>query len=242
MAAAHLMGEGLAEKTGVDPKTVQRWLAGRVPHQRYRWAVARVLGRDETYLWPEGAREAGRSAAVELVAFYAHRSDVPPDFWWARLQAAQHQMDLLAYAALFLPEQHIRLINLLSRKASAGCRVRILLGDPEGRNVRQRGVEERFGEGIASRVRVALRHYEPLHGSDGIQIRLHDTTLYNSIYRFDDTMLVNSHVYGTNAYSAPVLHLQRSEPGGLFDTFADSFEAVWELARPFVQLKEQPGG
>jgi hypothetical protein len=28
------------------------------------------------------------------------------------------------------------------------------------------------------------------------QIRLHDTPLYNSIYRFDDELLVNTHVYG----------------------------------------------
>ena len=33
-----------------------------------------------------------------------------------------------------------------------------------------------------------------------MSIHLHDTTLYNSIYRFDDELLVNTHVWGWNAY------------------------------------------
>ena len=63
-------------------------------------------------------------------------------------------------------------------------------------------------------------------------MRVHGTTLYNSIYRFDTTMLVNAHVYGCNAYSAPVLQLRRRVKGGLFDTYLESFESVWALSRP----------
>jgi len=74
--------------------------------------------------------------------------------------------------------------------------------------------------------------YQPLAISGGAQIRVHGTTLYNSIYRFDDTMLVNTHVYGCNAYSAPVLHLRHIVKGGLFDTYLESFESVWALSTP----------
>lgn len=65
-----------------------------------------------------------------------------------------------------------------------------------------------------------------------IGFRLHDSTLYNSIYRADDEMLVNPHVYGIGAYMAPVLHLRRLPGGGLFDTYANSIDHTWENARP----------
>ena len=32
--------EAVSSKTGVDPKTVQRWLDGRVPYARHRWAIS----------------------------------------------------------------------------------------------------------------------------------------------------------------------------------------------------------
>jgi hypothetical protein len=63
-----------------------------------------------------------------------------------------------------------------------------------------------------------------------VAIRLHDTTLYNSIYRFDDEMLVNAHLYATNAYAAPVFHLRRLDGGELFANYAQSFESVWQCS------------
>lgn len=70
---------------------------------------------------------------------------------------------------------------------------------------------------------------------EGPTFRLHDTVLYNSIYRADDEMLVNTHVYGIGAYMAPVLHLRRLPGGGLFDTFANSVRQTWEGARSVTE-------
>lgn len=75
-------------------------------------------------------------------------------------------------------------------------------------------------------------HYRPLVGTPGIEVRSHGTTLYNSLYRADDQQLVNAHVWGVNAYAAPVWHLRRHETGGMFDTYAESFDAVWTTATP----------
>src|SRR2546430_16781867 len=44
--------EAVAEHARVDPKTVQRLIAGRVPHGRHRWTVAAPLQADADYLWP----------------------------------------------------------------------------------------------------------------------------------------------------------------------------------------------
>lgn len=53
MLRAHLNPAALAEAVGVDVKTVTRWLAGRIPHQRARLAVADALGETEADLWPQ---------------------------------------------------------------------------------------------------------------------------------------------------------------------------------------------
>lgn len=146
-------------------------------------------------------------------------------------QASEH-IDVLVYAAVFLHEAYPRLNDLLRERAADGCSVRIALGDPASENVRQRGAEERFGHGIESRCRLALMHYRPLTGVPGIEVRTHTTTLYNSLYRADDQMLVNAHVWGVNAYGAPVWQLRRNGAGGVFDTYAESFDAVWATATP----------
>ena len=44
--------------------------------------------------------------------------------------------------------------------------------------------------------------------------------------------MANTHVWGRNAFAAPVLHVQRLTKDGLFDAYASSFEAVWHQARP----------
>ena len=48
-----LTPSALGEELGVDHKTVERWIAGRVPYRKYRYDVASRLGVDEAYLWPD---------------------------------------------------------------------------------------------------------------------------------------------------------------------------------------------
>jgi transcriptional regulator with XRE-family HTH domain len=46
----------IARKVGVDPKSVQRWITrGVVPHPRHRWKTCKILGHDESVLWPDAA-------------------------------------------------------------------------------------------------------------------------------------------------------------------------------------------
>ena len=85
---------------------------------------------------------------------------------------------------------------------------------------------------MPAKVRNALAFYRPLAGHDGIEMRLHATTLYSSIYRFDDEMLVNPHVYGLPAAHLPVLHLRRTPAGRLFGTYAECFRRIWADAVP----------
>jgi hypothetical protein len=92
----------------------------------------------------------------------------------------------------------------------------------------QRSIDEGIGEHtIAAKIDHALAFFSGLADAPGVEIRTHGAVLYNSIYRFDDEMIVNPHVYGKVAPHAPALHLRRLSAGDLFTTYEDSFTAVW---------------
>ncbi|MFJ3631953.1 XRE family transcriptional regulator [Streptomyces sp. NPDC090112] len=234
MASGGWTHASLASATGVDPKSVERWVnLGRTPRRATALLAAETLGEDVHALWPALRQaRAARAVSPELVALYDQRADLPVSVFVDLLMTARERIDLLVYAAVFLHEAYPRLNDLLRERAADGCTVRIAIGDADSENVRQRGQEERFGHGIETRCRLALMHYRPLADVPGIELRTHSTTLYNSLYRADGEVLVNAHVWGVNAYGAPVWHLRRHEAGGMFDTYADSFNAVWETARP----------
>ncbi|MEV0282192.1 helix-turn-helix domain-containing protein [Streptomyces sp. NPDC050610] len=224
----------LAGRAGVDPKTVERWVnLGRTPRRTTALDAAETLGEDVHALWPQLRQaRAARAVSPELVAPYDQRADVPASAFVELFAQARRQIDVLVYAAVFLHEAYPRLNVLLRERAAEGCTVRIAVGDASSANIHQRGQEERFGHGIESRCRLALMHYLPLADAPGIELRTHGTTLYNSLYRADDQVLVNAHVWGVNAYATPMWHLRRSGDGGMFGTYAESFDAVWETARP----------
>ena len=79
---ARLREDDVAARLGVDPKTVRRWLNGRVPYPHNRVAIAELVGADEGELWPEaGGPLAARSRPEELGTVYPHRWAVPREVW-----------------------------------------------------------------------------------------------------------------------------------------------------------------
>lgn len=162
----------------------------------------------------------------DVVRVYPSRTAVPADLWRTLFADATHQVDVLVIAGLFLPDGHADFTHVLRRKGESGVKIRYALGDPESPAVSLRGDEEGIGDGLAARTRITLTYLAALRDAPGVDLRLHRTTLYNSIYRFDGEMLVNIHVYGAPAAHSPVLHLH-ARSGGLFDHYAASFERVW---------------
>ena len=227
--------EHVAKATTVDPKTVERWITqGRTPYPRHRRTIAALVRESETYLWPD-AIAPERKAEIggsELVKLYPHRYDMPADMWEHLIDAAETHIEFLNYSGMFLTDNPA-LIKKLQTKAEAGVKVRILLGDPASRAVARRSDEEGIGKATqAAKVRNALAFFKPLDSVANVSVRCHGTTLYNSIYRFDDDMLVNTHVYGFMAAHAPLMHLRRLAGGDLFETYSESFDNVWNTAKP----------
>lgn len=132
----------------------------------------------------------------------------------------------------FLPEDHSRLDRLLIEKATAGCSVRISLANPDSPYVAERDEEEGLGGTLPDRIRTTVDHFEPLFGVEGIDLRFHQTRMYNSVFRGDDEMFVTPHLYALKGYRAPLLHIRRSTDDGVFDGFAAHFERVWAVAEP----------
>ncbi|WHT21183.1 DUF5919 domain-containing protein [Crossiella sp. CA-258035] len=168
----------------------------------------------------------------EIVSTYPHRNAIPSELWDRLTANATGHVEVLVHAALFLTERPT-FVRSLATKAAKGAKIRLLFGDPASPEVALRSDEEGLGaETLGGRIRNALAFYRPLQGVDGVEIRFHRTTLYNSIFRFDHEMIVNTHVYGFQGAHAPALHLRSQPTQGLFDIYAESFETVWNLSTP----------
>jgi transcriptional regulator with XRE-family HTH domain len=229
LVRAGLREDDVAAQLGVDPKTVRRWLSGRVPYPSSRAALANLVGADEVDLWPNaGGPLTSRTRPDELAAVYPHRWVIPRDVWKRLFESAEHEISILAYSALFLAED-AGMLAIIADKARSGVRVRLALGDPDSAAVAQRGQEEGIGNAMPAKVRNALTLYRAALKVENVEIRLHNTVLYNSIYRADKQLFVNQHAFGLPAAHAPVLCYRPSENVDMVTAYLDSFERVWAI-------------
>jgi hypothetical protein len=221
----------VAARLNVDPKTVERWLSGRLPYPRHRAALVALTGWAPRDLWPGiDALDQAAPDTGDILMTYAQRCSVPSETWRKLFAGAEEEIGILAYSGLFLAED-AGVLRILRDKARAGVPVRVALGDVNGGQVAQRGAEERIGAMMAARISNAMALLRPLFAEPGVSVRVHDTVLYSSIYRADDQLMVNTHAYGCAASRSPVLHLRRATDEGMAATYLDSFERVWAVAQ-----------
>ena len=205
-----------------------------MPYPHNRAAIAELVGAHEAELWPDaGGLFAARARPDELGTVYPHRWVVPREVWVRLFGSAERDIAILAYSALFLAED-AGILPILADKGGTGVTVRIALGDPDGPHAAQRGEEEGIGDAMPAKIRNALALYRPLGTVRNIEIRLHRTVLYNSIYRADGQFLVNQHTYGIPAAQAPVFCLCDAGGGEMAALYLDSFERVWTSSAPLA--------
>jgi transcriptional regulator with XRE-family HTH domain len=104
MAEAHVTEADLAERCGVDVKTVSRWIAddGRLPHPRHRWTASEALGVDEGMLWPDEVRRNIKTGPDrEIVATYPYRSACPKSVWRSLITDASKDMIFAGFTNYF---------------------------------------------------------------------------------------------------------------------------------------------
>jgi hypothetical protein len=224
---ARLREDDVAARLGVDPKTVRRWLHGRIPYASHRAALADLVGADVADLWPDaGGPLTTRTRPEELEAIYPHRWAVPRKVWTRFFDSAEHEIGILAYSALFLAED-VGILRILADKGRADVVVITALGDPDGPHVAEHSEEEGNGDALPAKIRNALTLYSALHEVENIEIRLHKTVLYNSIYRSDDQLLVNQHVYGIPAAYGPIFAFRKAADGEMAHIYLEALQRVW---------------
>ena len=207
-------------------KTVQRWLGGRTPRPRHRAKIADAVDREEHELWPDVAVPARQSDdRRELAGIYAHAGDLRVPDWQTLLQGAREHIDLLDYTLGEIVGSP-GVTDVLTQKADAGCRIRVMIAHPKSIWVtsvaQQLGQREPDADGhttLDREIGLARGHVEPLIGHQGIQLRTFWAERTNTILRFDDQMLVTLHLYAEPGPRAPLLHLQRFGDDGLFEQF-----------------------
>ena len=236
MLRAQLDPAALAAAVGVDVKTVNRWLTGRIPHQRTRLAVADALGETEADLWPQARPDhaPGAEATAEVVGAYAHRADIPHHLWTSPARR-RHQTD--RPARLRLP---VRAGTAARHHATAsptrpptapasGSRS----PTPTARTSPNATPWNRSAAPCPAASATPSTSSNPSTTCPACEIGLHTVHLYNSVFRFDHQMIVTPHLYRARGYQHPALHLRELSPHGIFASYADQFEQIWQTTTPY---------
>lgn len=236
MDSAGITPRRLAVAVGVSGKTVERWLSdpGLIPHPRNREDACKALGvEEETMLWPKLITDRVKTGEDrEIVRSYPYRSACPSTVWADLVKDSTQDLFLAGYTNYFLWSQLPDFIGTVRKKAENGCRIRFLLGDPNGEVTRQREEIEGVALTVSTRIRITLEHLEKLGGVEGVEARFsspHDAMNHVSlsVFRFDDQALVTPHLARLVGHDSPLLHLRRIGEAGMFSRFSEHAEELW---------------
>ncbi|MEU7022643.1 XRE family transcriptional regulator [Streptomyces sp. NPDC046203] len=188
--------------------------------------------------WPQAVKGRIKTGGDrEIVHSYPYRSACPSTVWAELVAGAGEELFFAGYTNYFFWTQVPTFSETIRRKAEAGCRVRFLLGDPEGEVTRQREIVEDVALSVSARIRMTLGELARLGAVDGVEVRYsapEDAANHVSlsVFRFDGDALVTPHLARLAGHDSPLLHLRRQGPGGMWSRFAEHAEELWERARP----------
>lgn len=233
LRTAGLEADDLADKVGVDVKTAERWLAGRTPHPRHRRRVADALDTPERVLWPkelpdhDSAADGGMGEIIEELTAGVGGVD-----WRELLASAAERAWLLDLTLSDIITD--RDAALLAAAAARGCRVRVLVSHRD--SVHLTIAEQETGREVSLTNRPAStaeldRVVQTLTPHAEIELR---TFVGAGAYRvliFDDQALVTLRLPGVPSDAMPLLYLARQTTDGIFDSFTQHFEALWQTSQ-----------
>jgi lambda repressor-like predicted transcriptional regulator len=212
---AGLSPDDLAQIVAVDVRTVRRWLSGGTPYPRQRGKVARALDTTEQHLWPHipAAPTPNRTPQrpADVLTGYPSADDLAAPDWKTLMRDATDRIELLGDTLTGILDTP-GVPQLLATKATNGCAIRILLSHP--------------GPQLAS-----------LTDRPAIEIRILQAPAHHALHRFDEQLLLTLHLEGEDPDRAPILHLRRAAPAGLFDRLTDHYSDLWENGSTAINSK-----
>jgi hypothetical protein len=227
------------------------------PYPRHRGRVARALDSTEHELWPQLATPRRAAPSSDLIAAYPNAPDPAAPDPTALMRDASERIDLLDETLI-----HILAIDgvpdTLARKAQQGVEIRILISEPDNpwvnpvEGIRRRSdldlddeqdhhqqleTEAKQDQWLQANQR-AQHLLAPLLDHPGIEIRAYLCPRYHTILRLDQQMLVTVNLWAHDTVQAPLLHLQRNTPEGIFDRFAEHYDRLWQDAS--IPIEPEP--
>ena len=190
LASVGLDAVDVAARLGVDPKTVQRWFAGRVPYPRHRtaladltgWAVARPVARPSARPATDTRRRTSCASPTPTAPPYpptpGTASSPTPNTTSASSPTAHCSSPRTRRSCDCCGTRRAPAYGYASPSATST--------EPAGRAART--PTKASTTSWPRKIRNALVLFRPLADEPGIELRLHDTVLYNSIYRADDEL------------------------------------------------------
>ncbi|WP_322740998.1 XRE family transcriptional regulator [Streptomyces hygroscopicus] len=219
---------------------MERWVSDSelIPHARNREDACKALGVDEEMLWPKAVKDRIKTGGDrEIIRSYPYRSSCPSSVWGELVASAEREVFFAGYTNYFLWIDQPAFATTLRQKLDSGCRVRFLLGDPDGEVTRNRESVEEVALTVSTRIRITLENLEKLGAHEGLETRFSAASdavnhVSLSVFRFDDDALVTPHLARLVGHDSPLLHLRRHAEGGMFDRFAEHAEELWSRGTP----------
>lgn len=85
---------------------------------------------------------------------------------------------------------------------------------------------------VGTRINIALDELAKLHESvPQLAARFSDRHISMSVFRFDDDMLVCTHLADLLGHDSPTMHLRRTQADGMFDRYVAHLDFLWDGAR-----------
>lgn len=231
----------LGRRTGYSAAQVSRFERGVAPLTDIavlrRFASALQIAPETLGLAPGQASRFQhlpvRSGAAESVKPYADRGLVTRQQWNAIIGNAAGELWLYGMAEFgYATDDAVP--GILARATARGCRVRILLLNPDSQITEAIDRDEGHPPGtLAARITAALVRFGQMRGSCGarMQTRVYDEYPTVSVVRGDTAMLVTPYLRFFIGSNSPTFEFRADQAPKMFTRYARHFENTWKLAK-----------
>jgi hypothetical protein len=127
--------------------------------------------------------------------------------------------------------------RILTRAASRGCRIRILLLNPASTVTMAIDRDEGHPAGtLATRIAAALPRFGQMRRACGprMQIRIYDEYPTVSVVRADGAMLVTPYLRFFIGSNSPTFEFRADQAPKMFTRYTRHFESTWKLAEDWT--------